>query len=138
MWMRKEIKGEMCSSIAPPPTLHPLTLSDWLHLIPSSLVYRLLPPGTVHKCACEHFENLNSLCKLASFLLDALVFVQHRFSCVVFNSVNSTEVCSSSCLFDRKAEGAEMQSRQQNNYAVLLSGRMVRVYNFKCFPPFTS
>lgn len=136
--MREEIKGEMCSSIAPPPTLHPLTLSDRLHLIPSSLVYRLLPPGTVHKCACEHSENLTSLCKLALLHLDALVFVQRRFSFVVFNSANSTEVCRSSCLFDRKVEGAEMQTHQQNDYVVLLSGQMVGVYNFKCFPPFTS
>lgn len=44
--------------------LHPLTLSDRLHLIPSSVVYHLVPPGTVLTLACKCLvENQN--CKFA-------------------------------------------------------------------------
>lgn len=50
MGMRRRIKEETCSSLVlPHPSLHPVTLSDWLHLIPSFPFYRLLAPGTVLK-----------------------------------------------------------------------------------------
>lgn len=68
--MRRKRKEETCSSLVLlHPSLHPLTLSDQLHLIPSSLVYRLLPPGTVQKFACEYLvrklvQTLGKLVKL--------------------------------------------------------------------------
>lgn len=81
--MRKNRKEETSSSLVllPPtsPPLHPLTLSDRLHLIPSSLVYRLLPPGTVQKFVWEYLvKNLvQTLCKLSLLNTAALVFVPH-------------------------------------------------------------
>lgn len=87
----------MCSALdLLPPSFHPLTLSDWLHLIPSSLVYRLLLLGTVQKFASEYLvKNLvqtlqtyfvklscSCICAAQKDLMFFLNFVNSRVSTV--------------------------------------------------------
>lgn len=80
---------------SPPASLSdPLTLSDQLHLIPSSLVYRLLPPGTVKTLHEYLVKNLIQTQALQTSLVKfsrTCIYVAHKdlLLSLIFSKFNS-------------------------------------------------